>query len=122
MQAEPEPTTAAQVVHRAVQAVDPDGESTAVTELLARWEDRDEPVTAVADIDSELAETVRTIELEDDDPALSMTAAVAAYLAHRRDELHEDRDVLLLLAARSEFEGRPPSEIEDWLADQGIVV
>jgi hypothetical protein len=51
-----------------------------------------------------------------------MTAAVATYLAYRRDELEDDREDLLLLAARAEFDGRPPEPVAGWLASQGIEV
>jgi hypothetical protein len=51
-----------------------------------------------------------------------MTAAVATYLAFRRTELERDRDELLVLAARAEFEGKPPEPVADWLAAQGVTL
>jgi hypothetical protein len=32
--------------------------------------------------------------------------------------MHEEREELLRLAARAEFDGRPPPHIEAWLADE----
>jgi hypothetical protein len=43
---------------------------------------------------------------------------VIVYLAHRRDEMSENREELLRLAARSEFDGHPPPEVTAWLADE----
>jgi hypothetical protein len=51
-----------------------------------------------------------------------MTAAVATYLAYRRTELERDREELLTLAARAEFEGHPPQVVADWLAAQRVEV
>jgi hypothetical protein len=44
------------------------------------------------------------------------------YLAHRLDEVRDDPDEILALAARSEFDGRPPAPVEEWLARNGIEV
>jgi hypothetical protein len=49
-----------------------------------------------------------------------MTAAVATYLAYRRTELERDREELLVLAARAEFDGSPPEPVASWLAGQGV--
>src|SRR5437588_1883905 len=56
MPTEPETPTLAQVVHVAARAADPTGADDAVAELVRRFEDRDEPVTAVADVEEELTE------------------------------------------------------------------
>jgi hypothetical protein len=60
------------------------------------------------------------VEGQDPDPSLVMAAAVATYLAFRRDEITDDDDDLLRLAARAEFDGEPPQYIADWLALRGI--
>jgi hypothetical protein len=49
-----------------------------------------------------------------------MAAAVATYLAFRRTELDAPPDRLLQLAARAEFDGRPPENVADWLASVGV--
>ena len=49
-----------------------------------------------------------------------MTQAVVLYLAHRLDELDGDPDEILRLAARSEFDGKPPEAVEEWLERNGI--
>ena len=120
MPAEPEPLTVAAVVHRAAEVCDPSGQSADVADLLVRFEDSDEPVTVVPDIEQRVWEAVGVLDPDGDEPALAMTAAVAIYLAHRRDQVDEDRESLLRLAARAEFDGDPPPYVADWLAAEGV--
>jgi hypothetical protein len=49
-----------------------------------------------------------------------MAAATILYLARRRDELDDDPDTILRLAARAEWKGDPPEAVRDWLADSGV--
>ena len=49
-----------------------------------------------------------------------MAAAVATYLAFRRDEVDEEPEELLRLASRAEFNGNPPAAVANWLEEQGI--
>ena len=121
MPTEPEQPTLAEVVSRAAAVTDPEGVNNAVERLLRWFEDRDEPITAVADVDAELAEVTTAIDPEGDEPALTMARAVATYLAYRRDELGDDREAILRLAARAEFDDHPPEPVERWLAAQGVV-
>lgn len=62
-----------------------------------------------------------------------MTAAVATYLAYRRDEVDDERADLLVLAARAALQGdafgttprgdgKPPEPVASWLAEQGLQV
>jgi hypothetical protein len=120
MPTEPQPPTLAEVVHRAVEVCDPAGADEGLAQLLTRYEDRDEPVTAVADVEQELAEGKGAIDPQDEDPAVTMAAAVVVYLAHRRDEVADEREEVLRLAARAEFDGDPPEPVADWLAAQGV--
>jgi hypothetical protein len=117
-----EPPTLAEVVHRAAEVTDPAGTEDGASALMERFEDRDEPVTAAGDVEQELAEAKGAIDPQDEDPVAMMTAAVATYLAYRRDELDDDREGLLVLAARAEFDGKPPEPVAGWLAAQGLEV
>jgi hypothetical protein len=110
------------VVERAVVVCDPEGSSDAVADFMRRLEDRDEPITAVPDIESHLAEVTGAIDPQSEDPALVMAAAVTVYLAHRRDELEDDREEVLRLSARAEFGDDLPAAVADWLAGQGVAV
>jgi hypothetical protein len=123
MPTEPAPVTLTEIVHRAVQVVDPD-DNQGLDDFLERFEDADEPVSSVlADpVAQQIAEAAGALDPEAEDPAVQMAAAVATYLAYRRDELHEDPGALLELAARSEFGDRPPAVVASWLADVGITL
>lgn len=120
MPTEPAPLTLAQVVHRAVETCD-DGSSEALDELSARFEDADEPIAAIDDIERRLDEAIGPRE-EDEDPAFTMACAVIVYLAHRRDEYEADPTELLALAARAELEGQPPAAVTVWLERQGVAL
>ena len=91
MPTEPDPVTLAQLVHRAAEITDPDGADDDVTELMQRFEDADWPVSGILDsIEQRMAEAAGTLDPQEDSPGLQVAAAVAVYLAHRRDELDED--------------------------------
>jgi hypothetical protein len=110
-----------EVVHRAVEVTDPSGRL-GVADLLGPVEDSDEPVTAYEDIETELAELKGRVDPQDEDPAVMMAIAVATYLTFRRDEMDEDADDILRLAARAEFDGNPPDHVHAWLEDRGITL
>lgn len=122
MPTEPQPITLAQIVHRAVEVCDPEGADADLSALLERFEDADEPVTAVGNLDQRLAEATGAIEPDGTVPSLAMATAVVLYLAHRRDELDAARETVLSLAARAEFDGDPPPHVAQWLADEGVAV
>jgi hypothetical protein len=121
MPTNPEPVTLSETVHRAVIVVDPEG-SAGLEDLLARFEDDDEPLdsTSAQIAEQRIAEEAGKLDPEAEDPAVQMAAAVATYLAYRRDELDEEPRTLLELAARAEFEGHPPDGVEDLLAERGV--
>jgi hypothetical protein len=110
------------IVHRAAEVCDPDGTEEGASALLERFEDRDEPVGDPEVAEQEIAEAKGAIDPQDEDPVATMTAAVATYLAFRRTELDRDRNELLVLAARAEFDGKPPEPVAEWLAAQGVTL
>jgi hypothetical protein len=73
-----------------------------VTELLTRFEDRDEPVSTVIDIEEQLAEARRIIDPEADSQGLANAVAVATYLAFRRDQFDSDANDLIRRANAAE--------------------
>ena len=121
MPTDPEPVTLAEAVHRAVVVVDPEGHA-GLEDLLARFEDDDEPLdsTSAEIAEQRITEEADKLDPQAEDPAVQMAAAVATYLAYRRDELEEDPQRLLELAARAEFEAHPPEGVEDLLAERGV--
>lgn len=117
MATDPTTITLADLVRRATAIVDADGVDDAVTNFAARHEDDDIPVRGILDgLEERLGFGV------DEDPSVVMAQAVTLYLAHRIDEADDDPDEILLLAARSEFDGKPPAPVEDWLSRNGISV
>jgi hypothetical protein len=110
------------LVHRAAEVCDPSATEEGAAELLRRFEDRDEPVGDPAEAEQAIAEAKGAIDPQDEDPVAMMTAAVATYLAYRRDAVDDERADLLVLAARAEFDGKPPEPAASWLAAQGLQV
>ena len=122
MPAEPQPISLFEVAKRAIEVSDPDDRDSRLGDLLEQFEDADEPVTAIQNLEERVAIAVEGVDVEIDEPAVSMAAATILYLAHRRDELHDDPHKILRLAARAEWKGDPPDAVRDWLADRGVEV
>src|SRR4051794_24438233 len=102
MPTEPHTPTVAEIVRVAAEVADPSELDDRVTELLTRFEDRDEPVSTVTDIEEQLAEAHGIIDPEHDSQALSNAIAVATYLAFRRDQFRADPEDLLRRATQAE--------------------
>ena len=121
MPTEPQPVTLAQLVHRAAEITDPEGADDDVVQLALRFEDADWPVSGILEtIEQRMAEAAGTLDPQEDSPGLQVAAAVAVYLAHRRDEIEEDPTHVLRMAARAEFDGKPPANVANWLQTAGI--
>ena len=120
MPTEPRPVSLFDVVRRAVDVCDPDDDDPGLGRLLEQFEDDDEPVTTVENLEERVAIAVEGVDVEIEDPAVSMAAAAILYLARRRDELHDDPDKILRMAARAEWKGDPPEQVVEWLADRGV--
>ena len=116
----PQPITLFEVARRAVEVVDPSATDERVSDLLVQFEDADEPVTAIDNLEERMAIALEGVDVEVGDPAVSMAAATILYLAHRRDELHDDPHKILRMTARAEWKGDPPENVRDWLADRGV--
>jgi hypothetical protein len=117
---EPNPITLASVVRRAAEIVDPDDTDPIVGDFQERFEDADEPITTVDDLDRRLGDILQELDPAVANGGLSMLAAVTSYLAYRRDELNADDGTILRLAARAEWSAEPPEVVQEWLGDRGI--
>jgi hypothetical protein len=119
--AEPLPVTLSEVVHRAVVIADPEG-AEGLEDLLAKFEDDDEPLGATtAEIaEQRIAEAVGMLDPQAEDAAVQVAGALATYLAYRRDEFAGEPHELMALAARAEFDGKPPDIVVRWLANRGV--
>ena len=105
----------ADLVREATAIVDPQGRDPAVVELATRFGDADEPVRGVLEnLEERLAWGA------DEDPPIVMAQALVLYLAHRLDEIDDDEEDLLRLAARAEFDGSPPENVVTWLSGRGV--
>ena len=122
MPTEPEPITVFDIAKRAVDICDPSDSDGVLGDFLAQFEDADEPVTAVQNLEERIALASEGVDIDVEDPAVQMAGAVMLYLAHRRDEMDDDADDVLRLAARAEYGGTPPELITDWLSDRGVAV
>jgi hypothetical protein len=122
MPTEPAPVTLFEVAKRAIEISDPTDADPRLGALLEQFEDADEPVTAIQNLEERVAIAVEGVDVDIDDPVVSMAAATILYLAHRRDELHDHPPKILRLAARAEWRGDPPESVRDWLADRGVEV
>ncbi|MBV9309703.1 MAG: hypothetical protein JOZ73_02670 [Solirubrobacterales bacterium] len=122
MPTEPEPITLFEVAKRAVEIADPDDIDPALGDFLAQFEDADEPITAIQNLEERVAIAEEGVDIEIEDPAVSMAAATILYLARRRDELRDDPNKILRLVARAEWKGDPPEIVREWLADRGVEV
>ena len=122
MPTEPRPISLFDVAKRAVEISDPDDRDQRLGELLEQFEDDDEPVASIENLEERVAIAVEGVDVEIDDPAVSMAAATILYLARRRDELHANPRRILRLAARAEWKGDPPEPVVDWLADRDVTV
>jgi hypothetical protein len=120
MPTEPQPITLADAVRRAVEVCD-DGSSEGLDDLLVRFEDADEPLSTVLDIEQRLDEALGPPDADEDEAPLTMARAVVTYLAYRRDEIVAPPVELLRLAARAEFNGHPPEHVANWLSLQGVL-
>jgi hypothetical protein len=112
--------TVAEVVRRAIDAVDPEGKDPSLPALERWFEDDDEPITAVSNFDERLAMASDGLDPELDSPLLAVATATALYLSFRRDEISGDDEHLLRLATRAEWKGDPPAQVRDWLGQRGI--
>src|SRR5918992_6181404 len=109
--------TLSDLVRRAGAIVDVDGLDDGVAAFVLRHEDDDMPARGILDGLEE-----RIAWGADEDAPVVMAQAVVLYLGHRLDEVDDDPDEILALAARSEFDGAPPGPVAQWLEANGIAV
>lgn len=122
MPTEPDPITLSEIARRATEIVDPNGADDEVIRVYTQLEDDDRPITTIQNLEERLAHAEEGADIEGDNPAVAMAIAVILYLAHRRDELEDDADDVLRLAARSEWSGQPPAAVQNWLDERGVAV
>ena len=120
MPTNPSPLTLSHVVRRAVEVVDPDDDDPTAGDFALAFEDADEPVRALDDVEAQVASVLADLDPAVENGTLSMAGAITTYLSYRRDEINADPEELIRLAARAEWEGDPPTAVSTWLAERGI--
>lgn len=114
--------TVAELVRRAVEVCDPDDREEALGQFEEQFEDDDEPVTAVENLEERLALADEGADYFIEDPAVSVATAIVIYLADkgsRGDGIRDPRE-LMRLAARAQWHGDPPDTVAEWLATRGV--
>jgi hypothetical protein len=120
MPTNPRPVSLFDVVKRAADVVDPDDEDAVVGDFELAFEDEDEPITAIDDVQDRVAEVLARLDPAVADGSLSVAAAITVYLSYRRDELHAPPQELIRLALRAEFKHDIPSVVQDWLDERDV--
>ena len=114
--------TLSDVVRRAAQVVDPDDVDGAVGDFELAFEDADEPVSALDDVESRVGSVLSELDPAVANGSLSMAGAIAVYLSYRRDEVDADPEELIRLAARAEWQNEIPAVVQDWLDERAIEI
>jgi hypothetical protein len=113
--------TVSDLVRLAVEVCDPDDGDPALGRFEEQFEDDDEPITAVENLEERLAFAAEGADYEIENPAVSVATAVVLYLARRPGKAAYDRNPheLMRLATRAQWRTDPPDAVVDWLADRG---
>jgi hypothetical protein len=109
--------TVSDVVRRAVAICDPDDADQALGRLEQQFEDDDQPITTVENLEERLAIALEGADYEGENPAVAVASAVVLYLgAHPGEVDHTgDPDQVIRRAVRLQWHGDTPRYVEDWL-------
>ena len=110
--------TVAEIVRTAVDACDPQGRNPALTVFATQFEDDDEPITAVENIDERLAIALEGTDYEGENPAVAVAAAVVRYLSDHPGEVDSGANAenTIRHAVEAQWQGDVPEFVENWLA------
>jgi hypothetical protein len=116
----PDPLTLADVIRRAVDVADPGARDDNLAALAEEFEDDDEPVSGVDQLDEVLADAELDVDAEGNDPEVALAIALARYLAHHRGAVGADDERLITQAVRWQWHDHAPPELTQLLAERGI--
>jgi hypothetical protein len=111
-----DPVTLFDVIRRAVDVADFQGQDPRLGQLLEDFEDDQEPVSGVDQLDEVLAEAELDVDADGDDPRVALAIAVARYLAHHRGALGSDDAQIVTEAVRWQWHGHAPPAVDDLIA------
>jgi len=105
-------------VRRAVEICDPDDVDQTLGDLEEQFEDADEPITAVENIDERLAIALEGTDYEGENPAVAVAAAVVRYLSEHPGEVDSgaNPENTIRHAVEAQWQGDVPDFVENWLA------
>ena len=106
------------VVRRAVELCDPDDVDQTLGRLEQQFEDDDEPITAVENLEERLAIALEGADYEAENPAVAVASALVLHLAAHPGEVDsdEDPDQVIDRAVKAQWRHGPPRSVADWLS------
>ena len=106
------------VVRRAVELCDPDDVDQTLGRLEEQFEDDDEPITAVENLEERVAIAVEGADYDAENPAVAVAGPVVFYLAAHPGEVDsdEDPDLLIRRAVSAQWRGDAPRYVDEWLS------
>jgi hypothetical protein len=107
--------TVAEVVRQAAGIVDPSDSNSLVGELEQWFEDDDDPVRTVPNLDRRLAAAVERIDPEGEEPAIAVASAIVLYLSEEPRHVPSDAEGVIGQAVRREFGDDVPDRIAEWM-------
>lgn len=109
------PPTLSEVVREAAGLVDPEDESELVGDFERWFEDDDEPVNTVPNLERRLAGALDDLDPEGAEPALTVAAAVVSYLASRPRHTPREPQRVIEQALLLEFGNDIPEPLRSWV-------
>jgi hypothetical protein len=109
------PRTLSEVVREAAGIVDPEDKSELVGDFERWFEDDDEPVTTVPNLERRLAGAVDELDPDGGEPALTVAAAVVSYLATLPRHAPREPERVIEQALRLEFGDDLPEPLTPWV-------
>ena len=106
--------TVAEVVREAAGIVDPDDQDALVGDLERWFEDDDDLVEAVPDLDCRIVGALDELDSEDDHFGMSVAVAVAIYLATQPRHEPRERDAVIQQAIRLAYGKDVPAGVAGW--------
>jgi hypothetical protein len=109
--------TVSEIVRKAVEIADPEDVDDALGRLERQFEDDDQPVTTVDNLEERLAIALEGADYEAENPAVSVASAVILYLAAHPGELEAGApDDVVRRAVKAQWRGQVPDDVERWIA------
>lgn len=110
--------TLSQAVREAVGAVDPTDTDGLLGDFEQWFEDDDDPVNSVPNLERRLAGALDELDPDGTSPALAVAAAIVLYRASQPHHPPREANGLIEQAVRMQFGNDVPTSVSDWLAER----